>query len=134
MKSEHQKILELIKNYLEKHPDQRFGQALFNLGINQFKDQNLERIDYSLRDIHNDNDNKIIKRIEFQLSWFNLQAKVEDALTGSQALDGMSVNEKLYASGLMDDFDNFKISNKDFANYILKSLKVDDESISKILQ
>lgn len=37
MKKEHQKILELIKSYLEKNPDQRFGQALFNLNINEFQ-------------------------------------------------------------------------------------------------
>lgn len=68
MKEEHKLILNLIEAYLEKNPSQRFGQALFNLGVNEFK----ETIDprnpnYNIRDIHGDNYNDIIKRIENQL-------------------------------------------------------------------
>lgn len=37
MKKEHVIIINKIKEYLESSPDQRFGQALFNLGINEFK-------------------------------------------------------------------------------------------------
>ena len=37
MTNEHTIILEKIKTYLDQHPTQRFGQAIFNLGINEFK-------------------------------------------------------------------------------------------------
>ncbi|CAA9199462.1 hypothetical protein FLACOL7796_02740 [Flavobacterium collinsii] len=33
MKKEHRIILDLLEEYLEKNPSQRFGQALFNLGV-----------------------------------------------------------------------------------------------------
>lgn len=71
MKKEHKLILNLIESYLEKNPSQRFGQALFNLGINEFK----ETIDprnpnYNIRDIHGDDDLKIIERVENSLAYF----------------------------------------------------------------
>ena len=69
MTDEHTIILEKIKTYLEQHPTQRFGQAIFNLGINEFK----EKEKFQLRDIYNDNDSEIIKRIEKRLDWFNSQ-------------------------------------------------------------
>jgi hypothetical protein len=47
MTNEHRIILERLKEYLGQNPSQRFGQAIFNLGINEFK-QNEE---YQLRDI-----------------------------------------------------------------------------------
>lgn len=34
MTDEHKQILERLKVYLDQHPGQRFGQAIFNLGIN----------------------------------------------------------------------------------------------------
>lgn len=46
----------------------------------------------------------------------------------------MSVNERLFVSGLMDDFDKYKISDKQFAQFILERLKVDRESIDNILK
>ncbi|RNC86154.1 MAG: hypothetical protein ED557_03225 [Balneola sp.] len=46
---------------------------------------------------------------------------------------GMTVNERLYVSGLMDDFDKYKKSNQQFARFILERLKVDPSSIEKIL-
>ena len=71
MKQEHQVIIDLIKAYLEKHPDQRFGQALFNLRINEFKKStDPKNPDFTLRDIHNDNDSDIISRIKSQIDWF----------------------------------------------------------------
>ena len=63
MKTTHNKIMLLLKSYLNQYPDQRFGQALFNLDINQFKDDNIKERDFSLRDIYNDEDEEIIKRI-----------------------------------------------------------------------
>lgn len=69
MTNEHTIILEKLKVYLEQNPSQRFCQAIFNLGINEFK-QNEE---FQLRDIYNDSDSEIIKRIEKRLDWFNSQ-------------------------------------------------------------
>ncbi|WP_271768084.1 hypothetical protein [Aquimarina algiphila] len=74
MKKEHRKILEHISTYLSENPEQRFGQAIFNLKINEFIDEeDLMNPKYQLRDIHNDSDEKILERIESQLKWFNKQ-------------------------------------------------------------
>ena len=48
-------------------------------------------------------------------------------------LEGMTVNERLYTSGLMDEFDRAKRKNKTRAYQILRILKVDKPSIDKIL-
>lgn len=69
MTDEHRIILDKLKNYLDEYPDLRFGQAIFNLGINEFK-QNEE---FQLRDIYNDNDTEIINRIEKRLELHNKQ-------------------------------------------------------------
>jgi hypothetical protein len=71
MQNEHRIILEKIGAYLEQNPDQRFGQAVFNLGINEFKKDE----EFQLRDIYNDHDAEIIKRIEKSLDWFNSQSR-----------------------------------------------------------
>lgn len=64
MKEEHKTILLLIEQYLTKNPEQRFGQALFNLDITQF-DASCKGKEYSsLRDIYDDTDNEILKRIK----------------------------------------------------------------------
>ena len=64
MKKEHQEIIDILSKYLEKSPDIRFGQALFNLNINQFADElNPDNKEFLLRDIHNDSDAKILKRL-----------------------------------------------------------------------
>lgn len=65
MKPEHVAIMNIIEAYLIDHPEMRFGQALFNLGINQFANQVnpiLER--HLLRDIYNDTDQHILERIK----------------------------------------------------------------------
>jgi len=75
-KKEHQLILDLISDYLANHYDERFGQTLFNLGVNGFvnkKDPAKE--DYRVRDIHGDTDAKIIERIRGQLEWWEEQRK-----------------------------------------------------------
>jgi hypothetical protein len=52
-------ILKKLTQYLEDHPGIRFGQALFNLDINEFnKDGSL-----IYRDIYNDSDEEILKRV-----------------------------------------------------------------------
>jgi hypothetical protein len=45
----------------------------------------------------------------------------------------MTVNERLYVSGLMNEFDKSKKHDKVKAAYILELLKVDKPSIYKIL-
>ncbi|WP_211236783.1 hypothetical protein [Sporocytophaga myxococcoides] len=73
-KQEHQEILNLISDYLAKHYDQRFGQALFNLGIMEFMDKgDPAKENFRLRDIHGDSDENILKRIKNQLEWFEKQ-------------------------------------------------------------
>ena len=75
-KKEHQEILNLISDYLANHYDQRFGQAIFNLGINQFVNKiQPEKENHRIRDIHNDQDSVIIERIKSQLEWFEEQKK-----------------------------------------------------------
>ena len=52
-KKEHQEILNLISNYLANHYDQRFGQALFNLGVNEFKNRtDPSKENYQMREAH----------------------------------------------------------------------------------
>ncbi|HET6993159.1 MAG TPA: hypothetical protein VFJ43_17625 [Bacteroidia bacterium] len=64
MKAEHKAILEHIEQYLEKNPSQRFGQALFNLKVNQFANpDHPAELNYLLRDIYNDEDVVILKRL-----------------------------------------------------------------------
>lgn len=68
LREEHQEIIDLISGFLVNHYDQRFGQALFNLGINEFVNKlNPEKEDYRVRDIHGDSDDKILQRIKFNL-------------------------------------------------------------------
>lgn len=74
MKPEHKLILELLASYLEKNPSQRFGQALFNLNINEFQATNdLKNPDYTLRDIYSDNDTAILERIKNRLDLIESQ-------------------------------------------------------------
>ena len=49
-------------------------------------------------------------------------------------LNGMTVNEMLNASGLMEEFDKTKNKNKTRATQILRILRVDETSIKKILK
>ncbi|WP_299148104.1 hypothetical protein [uncultured Dokdonia sp.] len=133
MKKEHKLILDLISSYLEKYPDQRFGQAIFNLGVNEFIKNDSSLPTYNLRDIYNDEDSVIIKRIENQLEWFNLQKKVNEGISNIEGLSSMTVNERLFRTGLLEQFDIFKKSNKNYAKYILESLDVDSDSIKKII-
>lgn len=65
MKLEHATIIRKIQDFLEKNPEQRFGQALHNLNINQFANQeDPSCANHNLRDIYNDSDSKIINRIK----------------------------------------------------------------------
>lgn len=48
-------------------------------------------------------------------------------------VNGMTVNERLYHSELINTFDKALINNKPVATQILKALKVDEESIDQIV-
>lgn len=73
MNKQHKKILDLITYYLEKNPNQRFTQAIFNLNINQFKHEliNGQNHVYELRDPYNDSDKEVLSRIKEQLNRFD---------------------------------------------------------------
>jgi len=51
-----------------------------------------------------------------------------------EGLLGMTVNERLWASGLMDEFDQALKMDKASARKILRWLKVDEASIEKIVK
>jgi hypothetical protein len=75
-KKEHKEIIDLISEYLSNNYDQRFGQTLFNLGINGFANKmNPEKENYKMRDIHGDSDKDILHRIKNQLERFEEQRK-----------------------------------------------------------
>lgn len=58
-------LLNILTQYVIDNPQVRFGQALFNLGINEFANKtNPAEGDYKLRDIYNDTDEKILERIK----------------------------------------------------------------------
>lgn len=137
MTNEHKIILKAIEKSLIRDPELRFGQALFNLGINQFvSPDNPEKTDYNMRDIHNDEDSVIIERINKQNEWRELQQKIMTALDLPElkGIGGMTINERLFVSGLSNEFDKYKNSNKRFAKFILERLKVDKDSIENILK
>ncbi len=50
-----------------------------------------------------------------------------------EGLGGMTVNERLFTCGLMDEFDKALIKDKNKARKILEHLRVDNSSIEKIL-
>ena len=49
-------------------------------------------------------------------------------------LEGMTVNERLFATGLMNTFDKAIINDKELARTILEAILVDKPSIEKILK
>jgi hypothetical protein len=65
--------------------------------------------------------------------------KIQEELTIEKVqnvvgLRGMTVNERLYATELMAEFDRTKKNNKSRAAHILRILQVDEPSIKKILK
>ncbi len=67
MKTEHKEILQVIAAYLEKHPQLRFTQAIFNLDINQSPDEPEHQFKGLFRDNHEDKDDKVLKRIKARI-------------------------------------------------------------------
>jgi hypothetical protein len=64
---EHSEILNILTTYLEENPGIRFGQALWNLKVIEFKSEFPWDDDYALRDIHADKDSDILNRIKNSL-------------------------------------------------------------------
>ena len=60
------------------------------------------------------------------------EQEIMKAISKVEGLGGMTVNERLYACGLMDEFDKALIDNKDKAKKILELLGVDKPSIEKL--
>jgi hypothetical protein len=63
-----------------------------------------------------------------------LQEKVREGLSRSEGLEGMTVNERLYVTGLLETFESLNGTNEVFARFILESLRVDNDSVEKILK
>ena len=60
--------------------------------------------------------------------------EIYDKANSVVGLGGMTVNERLYESGLIDLFDKTKKKDKDLAKTILEAVRVDQASIKKILK
>lgn len=68
MKKEHREILDLLEKYLESAPEQRFGQALYNLKINQHTNEKEPwKTDFRIVDIYNDRDKDILERVKLSV-------------------------------------------------------------------
>ena len=59
--------------------------------------------------------------------------EILNAVKQVKGLKEMTVNERLYVSGLMNEFDKSKENDKIKAAYILELLQVDKPSIDKTL-
>lgn len=55
------------------------------------------------------------------------------AINGVSGLQTMTVNERIYLTGLWDEFDKAKVRDKEKARKILEWLNVDKPSIDKII-
>ena len=59
--------------------------------------------------------------------------EIYNKVNSIEGLEGMTVNERLYACGLMDLFEQMRENNQIFAKEILQAIRVDEYSIQKIL-
>jgi len=62
------------------------------------------------------------------------EQEIVKSINKAGGLSGMTVNERLFACGLMDEFDRALIDNKDKAKKILELLGVDKPSIDKTIK
>jgi len=62
------------------------------------------------------------------------ELEIITAISEVDGLVGMTVNERLYVCGLLDEFDKAMSIDKDKAKKILELLGVDKSSIDKILK
>jgi hypothetical protein len=72
--------------------------------------------------------------------WGHFQTLVDNSWLNNglsnktQSFGGMTVKERLFVSGLIDEFDKSKISDKMKAKQILRSLQVDELTIELIIK
>ncbi len=69
----------------------------------------------------------------FKTTSIMTEQEIIKAIGKVDGLGGMTVNEKLYVCGLMDEFDKALIVDKDKAKRILELLGVDAPSIQMIV-
>ena len=62
------------------------------------------------------------------------EVEIIEAIKKVKGIPGMTVNERLFATGLMPEFDKSKKSDKEKAKRILELLGVDRPSIDKIVK
>jgi hypothetical protein len=62
------------------------------------------------------------------------EQEIIKAISKVEVLSGMTVNERLYVCGLMNEFDKALILDKEKAKKILELLLVDKPSIEKIVK
>jgi hypothetical protein len=62
------------------------------------------------------------------------EEEIKDRISKVEGIDGMTVNERLFVSGLMDEYDKVKWSDKPKAKRILELLGVDEPSVNKIVK
>ena len=60
--------------------------------------------------------------------------KIIEAINKVDGLGGMTVNERLYVTGLMNEFDKSLKSDKERAKRILELLQVDKVSVDAIIK
>jgi cation transport ATPase len=60
--------------------------------------------------------------------------EILDAIQKVEGISGMTVNERLFTTGLMDEYDKSKHNDPQKARFILEHLQVDKPSIDKILK
>ena len=60
--------------------------------------------------------------------------EIENAISKVDGIGGMTGNERLFVSGLMDEFDKALKNDKDKARLILELLGFDKFSIEKIIK
>jgi len=61
------------------------------------------------------------------------EQEIKKVISKVDGLGGMTVNERLYVCGLMNEFDKAQMADKDKARKILELLGVDKPSIEKIV-
>ncbi|UCS91956.1 hypothetical protein KZP23_14625 [Echinicola marina] len=59
--------------------------------------------------------------------------EIQKRANSVEGLSGMTVNERLWASRLMNYFEKVRTENKEIAKVILQALRVDEKSINQIL-
>ena len=62
------------------------------------------------------------------------EEEIIKAIKKVNGISGMTVNERLYVTGLMPEFDKCRESDKEKAKRILELLRIDKSSIDRIIE